>query len=137
MSPTHTRPSSDQLLRTALWIDAGVSAASGVLQLAATQTVHTLTGIGTLLLTSSGWFLLAYGAFIAFLARLPHPPAGVVWLLILGNPVWALGCAALLTQHHAAYSALGNAWLVVNILFVLGIAALQYLGLRRRDSLTA
>ena len=123
-----------QLLPLALWIDCIISGACGLLQVAATQAVHQLTALGVSLLTGTGWFMMAYGVFLCFLARHPHPPSGLVWFLVLGNPVWGIASALLLSQQHATLTSVGVAYLFVNAVFGFSIALLQYLGLQQRGS---
>ena len=89
------------------------------------------------LLTGTGWFMVAYGVFLSFLARHPHPPSGLVWFLVLGNPVWGIASAVLLSQQHATLTSVGVTYLLVNAVFGFGIALLQYLGLQQRGGRAA
>jgi hypothetical protein len=122
--------SSPRFLPTVLWIDAASAAASGGLQVAAATLLAGWLGLPAGLLTASGVALFAFAALAAWAARgRPVPRAGV-YLLIAGNAAWVVGCLELLFTG-AGLTLLGQAFLVVQALFVGVLAELQWIGLRR------
>jgi len=119
------------LLRFALTLDAVATAATAVLQLGFAGELERLLNVPAGLMTASGVFLVAYAAFVAWLARRATLPSSVVWIVIVGNTLWALGCAALAFGGMLAPTTLGIVFLVVQAVAVAGFAELQYFGLRR------
>ncbi len=124
MNPT----SSTRFLSTVLWVDAASCLATGLVQLAAPTALSAWFGLPEGLLAATGWMLLAVAAFAAVAARTPRPP--LVWMMIVGNAAWLLGCAELLLTG-AAGTALGVAWLVMQGLVVGVLGELEWLGLKR------
>jgi hypothetical protein len=120
--------SSPRFLSTVLWVDAASCLATGLLQLAAPQTLSAWFGLPAGLLTATGWVLLAVAAFAAVAARAPRPL--LVWVMVLGNAAWLLGCAELLLTG-AAGTALGVAWIVLQAVVVGVLGELEWLGLKR------
>jgi hypothetical protein len=120
---------SPRFLPTVLRVDAASCAATGLLQLVAAPALAAWFGLPQGLLTATGWFLLAVCAFALWASRAPiRRPA--VWILVLGNAAWVLGCVELLVTGAAA-TALGQAWLVVQALAVGLLAELEWMGLKR------
>lgn len=119
------------LLRGAFVLDAVVSAAAGVLQLAPGAQAATWLGLPLPLLTESGVFLLVYGAALALLSRSRALWAPLVQMVVIGNLGWALGCVAALAFGWLVPSTLGTAWVLLQAAAVLLFAALQGAGLRR------
>ncbi|MDP3171489.1 MAG: hypothetical protein Q8M91_14255 [Polaromonas sp.] len=118
-------------LRRVLWLDAGAGLATGALQLLLPGYLAGLLGLPEALLVESGWAILAFTAYITFLAtRRQIPPAGV-WLLIGGNVAWGLGCMALIFAGGLAPTVLGTAFLAVQAFWVSLLAVLEWVGLRK------
>ena len=105
-------------------------AATGALQLGLGDTLARLTGLPAPLLGGTGVFLLAYAVFAAWIARCPVPPRSLIGLVVVGNLAWAAGCVALLLGGGIAPTALGVAWVLAQAGVVVGLAALQWRGLR-------
>ena len=126
--------SSSHILRNALWADATVSFATGLLQVAATVRLAELTRLPTNLLGWTGEFYLVYGLFVAWLASRESPPRGLVWLVIVGHAAWAAATLALLSGGGLAPSPLGQAFVLVQALSVAALAALQFVGLRAKSA---
>lgn len=125
----HVTPS--PLLRRALLADAVVSGAVAALQLLATDALASLLGLPAALLTATGLFLVAYTGLLAWLASRRRMPAWLVATIVVGNVGWAAGGVALLAAGSSAPTALGAAFVVLQVVAVLAFAALEYLGLRR------
>jgi hypothetical protein len=124
-------PVSAPFLRRVLWLDAVSGAAVGALQLLLPAWLAGLLGLPEALLVESGWAILAFSGYISFLAtRRLIPPAGV-WLLIVGNVAWALGCVALIVEGGLTPTLLGTVFLAVQGFWVGLMAGLEWLGLRR------
>lgn len=117
------------LLRTALWLDAAGSGTLAVLQVAAPALLSERTALAPGLITGTGLFMLAYVALLVVMATRARLPEPLVWLVIVGNVGWALGCALL--AFGGAYPALGLGYLAFQAVAVLLFAALQAAGLTR------
>jgi hypothetical protein len=124
--------SSPNALRNVLLADALSCLATGALQLAFTDALASLLRLPSPLLVATGWFLLAYGAAVAFIATRSPVPRGFVWLFMVGNAGWAVGCVGLLVSGLVAPTALGVAWVAAQAVTVAVLAELQWMGLRRR-----
>ncbi|MEO5672256.1 MAG: hypothetical protein ABIR26_16330 [Ramlibacter sp.] len=122
---------SPRFLRNVLLADSASCVATGVLQLMFTEALARLLHLPAALLVGTGWFLLAYAAFVGFIATREPVPRGWVWLLVAGNLGWALGCLALLASGAIAPTALGIAWIAAQAVTVAVLAELQWTGLRR------
>ena len=83
------------------------------------------------LLQATGWFLLAYAAAVGWIALRTPVARGLVWLLVVGNALWAFACVGLLASGAIAPSSLGTAWVLVQALTVAVLAELQWTALRR------
>ena len=124
-------PASARFLRRVLWLDAVTGLATGALQLLLPTWLAGLLGLPEALLVESGWAILAFTAYITYLAtRRQIPPAGV-WLLIGGNVAWALGCLALMFGGGLAPTLLGTVFLAVQAFWVGLMAELEWVGLRK------
>ncbi len=124
-------PVSTSFLRRVLWLDAISGAATGALQLLLPAWLAGVLGLPQALLVESGWAILAFSAYISFLAtRRLIPPAGA-WLLIVGNVIWALGCLALVFAAGLTPNLLGTVFLAVQAVWVGLMAELEWVGLRK------
>lgn len=123
--------SSPQFLRNVLLADAITGLGSGVLQLLFTGTMASMLGLPAGLLTATGVFLLAFAAALAFLATRQPIPRAPVWIVVVGNMGWAVGCVVLLASGVFPVTALGMAYLLVHAVTVFVMAELEWMGLRR------
>lgn len=121
---------SPRFLPRVMWADAASCAATGALQLAATQPLAELTGLPSSLLTGTGIFLLAYALAAGWMARRQPVPRTLIGLVAVGNLGWALGCAALILGSGLPLNAWGVAWVAAQAVVVLALADLQWAGLR-------
>src|SRR5262245_32171130 len=118
-------------LRNILLVDAATCVVSGLLMTIAAKPVANLTGLPAALLGSAGLSLFPIAAFIAFVAtRQPAWPAGV-WLVILGNIGWVVGCLGLLLGAFANPTTPGMAFVSAQAIAVAVLAELEFTGLRR------
>ncbi|KQP37529.1 hypothetical protein [Pseudorhodoferax sp. Leaf274] len=119
-----------RFLSRVMWVDAASCAATGALQVGATDALARLTGLPGGLLLGTGLFLLAYAAAAAAVASRASPPRTLVGLVAIGNFGWAAACAALLASGLYAVTALGMAWVVAQAVTVVLLAEAQWMGLR-------
>lgn len=122
---------SPRFLRNVLFADALSCLGSGALQVAWTRPLAELLNLPAAVLLGTGWFLLAYGATVAFIATRRPLPQRFVWLFLIGNIAWAAGCAALLASGLTAPTRLGTTWILAQAGCVLVLAEMQWIGLRR------
>ena len=122
---------SPRFLRNVLAADAASCLASGALQVLWTDSLADLLNLPGVLLMGSGWFLLAYGATVAFIATRAALPHRLVWALVAGNLAWAAGCATLLASGWIEPTRLGTLWILAQAACVVVLAELQWTALRR------
>ncbi|MDP3745436.1 MAG: hypothetical protein Q8Q88_00165 [Phenylobacterium sp.] len=126
---------SSQFLRRAFVADALASGATGVLLAFGGATLESLTGLQVALTEPAGYFLIAYAAFVGFLGVRSTLPGAVVWLVIVGNAIWAIESLMLLALGWAQPTPLGYAFVIGQALAVAAFAELQFMGLRRSQRL--
>jgi hypothetical protein len=118
-------------LRNVLLVDAATCVVSGLLMTIAAKPVANLTGLPAELLGFAGFSLFPIAVIIAFVAaRQPAWPIGV-WLVIVGNVGWVVGCLVLLLGAFASPTTLGVAFVSAQAIAVAVLAELEFTGLRR------
>jgi hypothetical protein len=122
---------SPAFLRRVLALDSASCAAIGLLLCLDAASLSGLFGLGERLLFGAGLLLLPLAAFIAWLASRPAPPSALVWLVVVGNLAWSAESFLLIETEAARITALGTAFVAVQSVAVLGLALLEYAGLRR------
>ena len=123
----------NRFVRNVLLADAGVSAAAGAVMVFGGTALQSLLGLPGALLLPAGLFLFGYAAALGWLSRRERLPRLVLWALVLGNVVWAIECGVIAFGGSHAPTALGQAFLAVNIVAVLVFADLQFICLRRTN----
>lgn len=123
------RPST--LLRRALLIDAAFSAISGLVLAAGASRLADLLGLPRALVLGAGLFCISYGAFVGYLGAREAMPRALVWLVVIGNALWAIESLALLVSGQASPTALGFGFVLAQAAAVAIIAELQAFGLKR------
>lgn len=121
--------SSTLFLRRILALDSLSCAAMGLLMAFGAASLAPLFGLPEPLLRGAGLALLPLAVFIFWLATRPAPPRALVWLVIVGNVGWTAESFVVLGQHQP--TALGSAFVAAQAAAVLGLAALEYVGLRK------
>jgi len=101
---------------------------SGAFQLVALEALPSVLGLPQPLLAATGVFMLAYAAFLAWLATRPAVPRLLVGVCAIGNLGWAAGCAAAIALLQP--SAWGVAWVALQGACVVVLAQLQWKALR-------
>ena len=122
-------------LRRVLALDAASCAAMGLALGLAAAPLSALFGLPVDLVRTAGLLLLPLAAFIGWLASRPAPPPLLVWIVIVGNLGWTAESFALLAGY--APTPLGTAFVALQALAVLGLAGLEFVGLRRARFATA
>lgn len=117
-------------LRRALWTDAVVSGSGGLLQLAGGAALAALLGLPNPLVWGTGVFMLAYVAALLWLARGKPTPSWTIALIVYGNTAWAAASVALWALGEVLPTTLGVAYLLLQALAVLALAAWQLVGWR-------
>ena len=120
-----------RFVRNVLLADAGVSFGAGAVMAGGGAALQSLLGLPGALLVPAGLFLLAYAAALAWLSRRERLPRPVLWVLVVGNVVWAIECGVIAFGGIYAPSGLGQAFLWVQVAAVLVFAELQFICLRR------
>jgi hypothetical protein len=116
-------------LRRVLALDSLSCLAMGLLMGLGAAGLAPLFGLPEGLVRGAGLALLPLAAFIFWLATRPNPPRPLVWVVILGNLAWTAESFITLGQSQA--TALGTAFVAAQAVAVLGLALLEYVGVRK------
>jgi hypothetical protein len=119
------------LTRLALVVDAAGGLAGGLLLVAGGELVASLTGIPAAISLPIGLFLLALGAFIAWVAAQRETPRGPAMLIVLINCVWVIGSAIVLVPGVLPLTLFGVGFVIVQAVAVAALAAMQWIDLGR------
>ncbi|MBC5767440.1 hypothetical protein [Ramlibacter albus] len=122
---------SPRFLRHVMLADAASCAGTGALQVLLASPMSDLFNLHPTMLFGTGLFLLAYAAVAAFVGTREPIPRQLVALFAAGNVGWAVICIALLVNGAIAPTTLGTAWVFAQVVVVLVLAELQWLGLKR------
>lgn len=118
-------------LRRALLADAIVSGAVAALMALGAVALQGPLSLPAWLLNAVGVGFVPYVVYLAWLATRPSVPRAAVWVPIVLNVVWAIECGVFLASGSQSPTALGQAFVVVQIVAVLLFAELQFMGLKR------
>lgn len=129
------RPSS--FLRGVLLADAVASGATGLLLIVGAGLLEGLLGLPVTLMREAGVVLIPYVAFVAWVATRERVARGVVWAIIAANALWAIASAGLLASGLVAPTLLGYAFVIAQAVVVALLGELQYVGLRRQETVAA
>jgi hypothetical protein len=119
----------DNLLRTALKLDALASGAMGVLLTAGAGLLSGPLGAPVPVLVGVGLLLVAFAAAVWVVATRPRISRPAVWTVIVLNLVWVVESIVFATG--AALSGLGTVLVVAQAAAVVLFADLEFVGLRR------
>jgi hypothetical protein len=119
------------LLRRALWLDAIVSGAFGLLGLVATGWLSTRFGLPEGLLRGTAVVMVPWVVVLATLATRATIASAAVNLVIAFNLLWVVASAGLLLSGAVSPTTLGTLLVLVQAAGVALFAALQYAGSRR------
>lgn len=84
------RPTTGNVLKLVLGLDAATCVVLGAALAAATGPAARLTGLPVPLLLEAGWFLVAFGAFVAWAAWKRSRSTAVVGAIVACNVAWAV-----------------------------------------------
>ena len=119
-----------KLLKIAFVADAAACGGTAALQLTGSQFLAQQLALPGPLLAGTGLFLALYAVSLVFLATCRSLWKPLVWAIILGNVGWAAIALDLVLTGMIAPNGLGMAYLAVQSLTVLGLAGLEYAGLK-------
>jgi hypothetical protein len=128
-----TRPlsdSSDSLLRFALRADATGCAGLGLLVAMAADPLSRLSGLSASSEWIAGAALVAYGVALYVLAAAPFVRRVGIGVVV-ANVVFAVTAVAVLVARVLPLTGAGVAMMLATVAATLGLAYLQYLGVRR------
>jgi hypothetical protein len=117
-------------IRPVLLADAAITGATALLMLAGAAPLGDLLNLPEKLLAGAGAVLMPYVGYLLWLATRDAAPRAGVMLTVGANIAWAIGCVVLLIGDLVDPNALGIAFVLINIIAVLGFADLQVLALR-------
>jgi len=130
-SLTSARTADAGLLRFALTADAAVTGANALAYLAGAVVLDSVLGVPAGVLVAVGAFLAIFALLVLRLATRRELPRPAVLAVIDANLAWAAGSLLLLVLDTFTPSTAGQVWIAVQVVAVLGFAALQYAGLRQ------
>ena len=119
------------LLRKALLADALLSGITGLALLLAAGPLATLEGLPVGLLRWSGFILVPFAAFVAWLGTRERVQRPLVFAVVACNALWALDSVLLLVTGWVEPTILGEAFVLGQAAVVAVLAELEFLGLRR------
>ncbi|GAB2842055.1 hypothetical protein GCM10027277_06440 [Pseudoduganella ginsengisoli] len=120
-----------RFLKNAFIADAAACSAVAALHLARPQAVIGLLNLPEPLLQGTGLFLVLYVLMLAGLAASRTLWRPLVLLVVAGNVLWALASIDILVLGIVQPSVLGEAYVIAQALATLGLAWLQYIGLKK------
>ena len=123
------------LLRRVLALDSLSCLGMGLLMGLGAASLAPLFGLPEGLVRGAGLALLPLAAFIFWLATRLNPPRALVWMVILGNLGWT--AESFLTLGQSDATALGTAFVAAQAVAVLGLALLEYVGVRKAVTVAA
>lgn len=118
-------------LRNALFADALVSGAAGLLMIAGAPLLSSLLGLPEALLFWAGIVLAPFVAMLVVVARRATVPKLLLVDIIVLNAVWVAASFGLLLSGATEVNLLGIAFVMAQALTVAVFAELQFVGLRR------
>lgn len=122
---------SSRFLKNAFLADAAASGALAVLHLARPQGVVGLLNLPEPLLQGTGLFMAGYVLMLLALAACRNLWRPLVLFVVVGNVLWALASVDIVVLGLVEPTGSGVAYVIVQALGTLGLAWLQYLGLKQ------
>jgi hypothetical protein len=119
------------LLRKALLADALLSGITGLALLLAAGPLATLEGLPVGLLRWSGFILIPFAAFVAWLGTRERVQRPLVFAVVACNALWALDSVLLLVTGWVEPTIFGEVFVLGQAAVVAVLAELEFLGLRR------
>ena len=122
--------SSDSLLRFAMRADATLCAALGLLLAMAADPLSRLSGLSATSEWLAGAALVVYGVAIYVMAAAPFVRRIGIGIVV-ANVVFAVAVVAVVAAGVLPLTGMGVAMMLATVAATLGLAYLQYLGVRR------
>ena len=119
-----------RLLTVALLLDAGISGATGALQLGLSAELSGLLQLPPALLMESGLVMVVYAALLMLLLRASKVASALIGAVVAGNVGWTLVCVAMAVTSTPSTDALGTGFLLLQAAMTLAFAGLQFRGLQ-------
>ena len=123
-------------LRYALLADAVASGATGLMMIAGAGLLEGLLGLPAALMREAGLLLVPYVAFVAWVGTREVISRPAVQAIIALNVLWVIGSAVVLFAFVAP-TLLGYGFVIAQAIVVGVFAELQFIGLRRSDTVAA
>jgi len=130
MSHRPLSDSSDSLLRFAMRADATVCAGLGLLLAMAADPLSRLSGLSATSEWLAGAALVVYGVALYVLAAMPFVRRIGIGIVV-ANVVFAMAVVAVVAAGVLPLTGMGVAMMLATVAATLGLAYLQYLGVRR------
>ncbi|MDD1532912.1 MULTISPECIES: hypothetical protein [unclassified Bradyrhizobium] len=124
-------------LRRALLADAVFSGVAALGFTFGASTFAALFNLPEALLRETGLFLIAYAALVGWLASRAAVAKALVLLVVVGNAAWTVGSIALLLSGAVSPNLAGELMVVAQAIATGVFAELQYVGLRKSESVAA
>lgn len=113
--------------RNLLWIDSRAALLAGALTLLLSGWLAPRYGLPAPLLLATAVANLAYGCYSGWLLVQPRPrPVVLIHTLVVANALWALVCLLIAAWHFAAATWLGLSHLLLEAVFVGGLAVQEW-----------
>lgn len=122
--------SSDSLLRFAMRADATVCAGLGLLLAMAADPLSRLSGLSATSEWLAGAALVVYGVALYVMAAVPFVRRIGIGIVV-ANVVFAMAVVAVVAAGVLPLTGMGVAMMLATVAATLGLAYLQYLGVRR------
>jgi hypothetical protein len=119
-----------RFLRRVLLADGVICVVTGALLTLDAGMLSGPLGLPVALLFYAGAVLFPIAAFILALLIRRAVPAGMIWLLIVGNLIWTADSLLLLATPWVAPTPLGVVFIVAQAVAVAAIASAEWIGLR-------
>jgi hypothetical protein len=123
-------------LRTALLVDAGASAATGLLLAAGASSLSSILGLPSVFLMAAGLPLLPFAAFVAWLGTRSTGWPAAIHLVVWANAVWVAASIVVVAARVFEPTILGVGFILAQAAAVGAFATFQFVGLRRVSHLT-
>ena len=124
-------------LRRALFADAVFSGVAALGFTFGAGAFAALFNLPEVLLREAGLFLIAYAAFVGWLASRASVSRALVLLVVIGNAAWTVGSIALLLSGAVSPNLAGQLMVVAQAIATGVFAELQYVGLRKSGNVVA
>ena len=123
------RDEHEPALRRTMIGDAAAVAVTGLLMVAAAGRLSDWLDLPTGLLRWPGLFLIGYATFVGWYSARPEYARRTVIALIVVNLAWVIGCLLVLVSDEFDPNGLGIAFILLNAVACLVVAALEIMNL--------